>query len=233
MRKVRWLLLAVLTVGLMAPAIGQATPLLTEWAVSTGMGTTPLDSYAGDAFPGWSGAAAFLTNNGVGTLQTTVSAGSGYIALFLDHDLGVSSMNSALAAGSVGLGQSWQIGIPFDQYDDNGDLSATATIFGNFANGSLSNAASPFGPDDVSWALAWNYTVPANYRGRVNFIVSDTAPEPAGLFYLSQTDGNETLYFYSTFATEEIPSNVPEPATLLLMAGGLGGMMLARVRSKR
>jgi hypothetical protein len=78
-------------------------------------------------------------------------------------------------------------------------------------------------PDDVSMALAWDFTLDTDETALISFDLSDTAA-PSG-FYLTQTDpdSNSSIYFSSTLdisSTSTPPNPVPAPAPLGLLAAG-------------
>jgi hypothetical protein len=233
MRTLRGLLLLGLILGLL-PTSGQAAPVLSEWALNTN-GTIADSPYGpptgGAAFPiaGWD-ASGFDVATGIGTLTATVT-GSGFVGLYLDLDIGVWSTNVAQSFNAKAAGQRWEIGNPWNGYvgDGTGD-----NIFDRFIGQNLSNADGtlPDG-DEISWALAWQYDLAPDWSGVAKFVVSGACPLTGELCLAQtgtfETGASETYYFYSTFeAQASPPTNVPEPVTLLLLAGGIGGVAVVR-----
>ena len=118
--------------------------------------------------------------------------------------------------------QSWEIDEPGYVFGD---------IYQNVLAGSLDNTNSVPAPtpDDVSWAMGWDFTLDAGETATVTLAlaVSPPAVPPSG-FYLAQIDpdSHETIYFSSTLNIEGCtpPPAVPEPGTFVLLFFGVAGL---------
>ncbi len=174
-------------------------------------------------------ASAFDLITGLGSLVITFSTpGSHYLAAFFDHDID-ETINTyfneyGLQSGALGDGQSWEIDEPGWVYGD---------IYGHFAAGSLTdtNDIPSGGPEDVSMAMGWNFTLSPGEIARITFLLSRVAP--VGRFYLQQTDpetgpGTEVSIYFSGDLTisGETPKQVPEPGTAQLLCSGLFALIV-------
>lgn len=176
----------------------------------------------GNLSPAGVNIAAFDTATGLGQLTVSLTgAGAHFVGLFTDHDIDVTTntyFNEFGAEnGTPAIGQSWEIDEPDFVFGN---------IYANFA-ASLpddSNSVPAGAPDDVAMALAWNLSLQANQTAVIDFVVSETVPLSG--FYLAQTDSDSdaTIYFSSRLAVVQ----VPEPASLLLVAVALVGLSYRR-----
>lgn len=184
-----------------------------------------------NSFPGGVSGAAFDTVTGLGSVQVTVSGpGVHYAGMFVDHEID-EAVNTyfnetGAAAGVPSAGQSWEV-------DEPGYISGD--IYGNLAAGTLDNAlgVSVFGnttfPDDVSMALAHDFTLGVGESAELVFTLG--LVPPAGGFYLTQTDpdSDTSLYFSSTLMI------IPEPslAWLPFVGAGLATVWILRSGGRR
>jgi hypothetical protein len=132
------------------------------------------------------------------------------------------------SVGAAAAGQSFEIDEPGWVFGD---------IFDNFLAGTLDNSVLA-GPEDISMAMGFNFTLAAAQTALVTFLTADVLPAIAPSFYLQQSDplSEASLYLWGTLAItggEEPPppTDVPEPGTLALLAVGL--LALLRRRSLR
>ena len=194
-----------------------ATSVLYDWAFNVD-GTTIYEQVLGNTMP----TTGSLDSEGLGILTWATSvAGSHNFIAFFDHEISQATTTWFNEYGdtvnSADVTQSWEI-------DEPGYVSGD--IYDNVLAGSLDNTnAVPLAtPDDVSWAMGWNFFLAADETGTITLDLADTAPTSG--FYLTQTDVTtlETIYFSSTLEIAGGPAPVPEPCTILLVGTGLAGL---------
>ena len=228
----RLTLAAIAAFGLMT-ASANATPALFQLDANID-GTVTLDT-------GFNGAPAemddslFNYGTGLGDIKITLTSavngvGTHYVGLLFDHDFDeplntfFNEYGEAVDTGLVATGQSWEI-------DEPG--AAFGNIIDNFDISSLDNTNSvPIGlEDDVSMAMAFDFSLAVDQIAMIMFSVSETAP--TGGFYLAHTDpdSDESIYLVSSLDIRTV--QVPEPGTLALLGLGLMGAAGLRRRWKR
>jgi len=199
-------------------------PSLQDWGFNVD-GTSYYNG--GTSLPGYFDTSAFDFLTGLGTVTATYygSGGTHDIGALFDHDSNIDFLNEqGNQTGSVAAGLSWEIGSP-----DNG----AGVIYTDFNSQSLTNAASPFGPDDVAMAINRQFSLGQDEFAILTFSVTNS--QPLNGFYLAQTDLslNDSIYFTNYLTIESAkPSPIPEPSTFALFSIGLGGFVF-RYRKQR
>ena len=214
-----------------AMPVNAAVITLFDWGVNIDGGTACLDGFSCDTdiLPVSVDASGFDFMTGLGTISYTITgAGTHYTSLYLDHEIELDPFNEfGTNGGSLAAGQSWEVDDPF-----------IGDIFPNFLASALDNTNDvSSAPNDVSMALAWDFTlgsgIGAGETATVNFMVSLVAPTES-FYILSLTDPDtippETLYYSSTLNIEVNP--VPVPGALLLFGSGLVGLVGTCYRRK-
>jgi len=229
MKKLSLSFLSFLTALVFAQMGSAATIDLYDYAFN--IDGTVSEAYWSDPIPGDS--SGFDNITGLGTISITVSgAGDHYVGGFFDHEI-VETTNtffneSGSTSGAAVVGQTWEIDEP--GYVD-GD------IYNNLAAGTLDGTIGKSIPEDVSMAMAWNFTLTAGEEAVIEFILSTT--DLGFDFYLAQTDADspETIYFSSTLdisggGQPPGPGVIPEPSTMILFGVGLLAFARAGRRQK-
>jgi len=210
-----------------------ATVDLFDWAVN--VDSTFAEPPLGDPIPAGVNTGAFDDVTGLGQLRISVTgAGAHYVGAFFDHEIDETIntfFNETGAANDTPAAhQSWEI-------DEPGFVDGD--IFENLQLASLDNGVgtSVHGdtifPDDVSMAMAWDYTLLAGQTSMVTFLISENQPDSG--FYLSQNDPDSQAFLYLSSTLDirnQGPSAIPEPTTLALYGLGLAGLAVAGVRRR-
>ena len=203
---------------------------------------------SGPTFPGEADLLSFDTTTGLGAVNVTIGTpGAHYVGFWIDHEIDEATNTffneegTAHNLGDLESGQSWEI-------DEPGFISGDIFPF-SFEDGALDNSVGVgFGttvfPDDVSAALAWDFSLAAGETGVVSFLASTT--EPTSGFYLSHSDPDSffdgdldsTIYLSSSLGLLQNlnpppgpGAPVPEPATVGLL--GIGALVAAGARRRR
>lgn len=200
---------------------------LNDWAFN--INGDVFEYYGGDVMPG---EGSLDPGTGLGTLEFEFNAaGHHSFIAFLDLEFDAAHNTffneSGAAHGAPEAGQSWQI-------DEPGLLFGN--IYDNVLAGALNNenTVPALTPDDVSFALGWNFVLTEGESAYLSLFVSEFAPE-AG-FYLSHTDPEmgaafdqqQSVYFWSTLEIFGSGVSVTESSAGVLLAIGLGLLVRRR-----
>ncbi|MBI5558637.1 MAG: PEP-CTERM sorting domain-containing protein [Deltaproteobacteria bacterium] len=233
MKKYRVGVLAVLAFGLTA-GIASATPTLYDYGFNINGTVTYGAAPAGVSMVGDFDLTAPTPATGLGTISWSTS-GLGFHSFFafFDHEID-ETVNTyyneyGVSYDAPGAGQSWEIDEPGFVFGD---------IYDHLLAGTLdnTNGVPAATPDDVSWAMGWDFNLAAGETADITLSLTQIAPGSG--FFLQQydPDSQESIFFASTLTirggggTEPIP----EPATMLLMGTGLAGLFgLGRKRMKK
>jgi hypothetical protein len=226
---------------LLTPGAARADFTLWDWSVR-------VDANTYDLFTHWSPSSTvppnvndssfnFFTGRGALLITfTTPGAHTGGVYFYnfydpgdgIDHSTAYASVNGALPAGV-----SYQMDWP-------GILNPNAppTVFDNFAANTLPNtngvpaaSAPPTACCSVAMALIQSFTLNAGETGVLLFSVTSSTPSP-GLFYLQETDSESGASLYVTQDLRIITGEVPEPASIWLLATVCAGALYA-VRKRK
>jgi hypothetical protein len=249
-------MLAIAMLGLASPATVRADPVVLQDYLFNVNGTSycPDAACGGSLLPVGLDSSGFDFSTGLGTLVWTFTpgaAGTYFFDAFFDHDLHAPFFNEfGTASGAAGAGLSWQIDEPgfgdgnrvgtiFDNamanaLDNTNHVPGTTSNFLNDCGGNGGGATDSTCNNDVSLAMGFNFVLTAD-QGVVITLATNTV-RPAGGFFLQQRDPDspgDDLYLTGAFDVTSTPSTVPEPATLLLIGGGLVGFARCARRRRR
>ena len=193
---------------------------LADWAFN--VDGTIYENFSGDAMP----TSGSLDASGLGTLTLEITGtGSHSVVAFFDFDIDNATnsyFNEYASTTNLSLlatGQSWEVDEPGYVFGD---------IYDNMLAGVLDNANSVelANPDDVSFALGWDFTLNVDEVASISFSLQGSMPTTG--FYLTQTDPDsnngvgESLYFSSVLEVKSVAAKpIPAPSTLLLFGLGL------------
>jgi hypothetical protein len=186
---------------------------------------------------------AIGTGTGLGSISVVVSgAGSHYLSLFIDHEIDEAANTfyneRGSSSGSKAIGQSWEIDEPGHGSTSMGTAGTlyTGDIYANLQARGLDGqiffdavgGQSLLSPDDVSMALAWNFSLAAGETATIDFLLSETSTISG--FYLIQTDPDSqaSINFSSRLTIQPAGQQVPEPASWALMGAALLGLAQSR-----
>lgn len=206
-----------------------ATPVLIDWAFNVDNSIS--ENANGDVLPGTN----TLDANGFGevTLEVT-GVGSHSVVGFFDFEIDEANNTFFNEFGSTGgtlaTGQSWEI-------DEPGFVSGD--IYDNMLAGSLDNTNSlpVSAPDDVSFALGWDFILNTAQTATITFALSDILSTSD--FFLQHTDNEvgpsfdqvESVFLWSSIEiTGDTPVSVSEPQPLWLAVLGLLAFVASRKR---
>jgi len=225
----------MLIFSLYAGGVNAASIDLFQWGVNIDGSvalTDPFPPTLPDPIPTNVDISLFDESTGLGTITLEVMA-SGVRArtvdFFFDHEFD-EPINSffneygSVSAGTLNVGQSWEIDEPGFLFGD---------IFNNFLASTLdnSNNVPDIFPDDVSVAMGWDFELDVGEMAMITMLIADNNSAVLDDFYLTHTDpdSNAFIFFSSSLEIKSIVAPIPAPATLLLVLIGFLGI----VRHKR
>ncbi|HVO79501.1 MAG TPA: VPLPA-CTERM sorting domain-containing protein [Terriglobales bacterium] len=205
---------------------------LWDWSVNINDTT-----YNPPALPGTVNSATFDFNTGLGSMTITFSSpGANYGGIYLypfwniDQSPGDFSNAYGTVNGVPPAGLSYSLGWPGVDY-------GAGSVFDMFALDTLDNtnhvpAYAP--PPDACCSVAMGenfaFILSPGETGLLTFSTS-TTPPPGGFFLqLTDNDNGENYYLTESF-TIKSSTEVPEPASALLLVSGLGAMLGLRRKS--
>lgn len=247
----RFRLLLIATVLLLAPAAFGGTYTLSDWcfyvnsldvnrSCNNGSG---VDNFSPPVSPGTFDYYHLNDiSNTLGSAVVTVGPGTYNVFAIFNYDIpGGGGMDEfAKVFGSLAIGQVYSI-------DAQGASDSTpGQLYSQFAGGTLDNTN--YIPEcaggscpDVAVSLGYaNVVVPDGQTATVTFVVSESAPSSG--FYIQQSQsGSDSSIFISASVDYSgsggggygaAVSN-PEPGTYLMMVGGIGLMLVGLRRRKK
>ncbi len=227
---------AAIAVGLLVGVgtSGAADIALFDWGIGLdgttycSLGPCDFDGTLPGDLPSSIDQSLFDFDTGLGEIAVSISgAGSHQVSLFLDVEID-EPLNTffnewGATSGIPALGQTWEIDEPGYVFGD---------IYDHWLAGNLdgANGVPAALPDDVSFALRWNFLLSPGMAASVSFLVSETAPSSG--FYLMQTDPDSDASIYFSSRLQTFAPGVPEPLTAPLLLGAVLGLVVARRRRK-
>lgn len=248
----RFTAIAAVVMALAPAATAWADPVvLQDYLFNVNGSSYCPDSVCGALVPGGLDTSAFDFSTGVGTLVWTFNpgvAGNYFFDAFFNHDLHAPFFNEfGASSGTPAAGVSWQIDEPgfgdgnrlgtiFDNaianaLDNTNHVPGMTSNFLNRCGGNGGGPADPTCNNDASMAMGFNFVLAANEQVVLTLATSTTRPGSG--FFLAQSDRDlpgDDLFLTAALNIRATSTAVPEPATLLLVSGGL--LAIAR-RSRR
>jgi len=249
--------MVVVLLGLSSPARVWADPVALQDYLFSVNGTSycPDSACGGSLLPVGLDSSGFDFSTGLGTLVWTFTPGAAatyFFDAFFDHYLHAPFFNEfGTVSGAASAGVSWQIDEPgfgdgnrlgtiFDNamanaLDNANHVPGTTSNFLNDCGGNGGGAADPTCNNDVSLAMGFNFVL-ATVDSAV-ITLSTSRFHPGSGFFLHQSDPDspgDDLFLTGALEITSAPATVPEPATLLLVGGGLiAGANRARRRMRQ
>ena len=178
------------------------------------------ENFGSDPLPG----TGTLDDQGLGelTFNFTDAGSHSFIAWFdyeIDEATNTYFNEFGVTGGVLAAGESWEIDEPGYLFGDILDN----VLAGNLDN---SNGVPPTAPDDVSFALGWDFSLNPGETAQITLTLSDVLDVMGDQFYISQIDpeaGPDFDQTHAVYAWSSLARSVavPEPASLLLMIIGL------------
>ncbi len=173
---------------------------------------------------------SFDPGTGLGSIVMSFSShGSHQGAVYVDHELSetLNTFFNELGSpqGTAPAGLSWEI-------DEPGFSGDPGDIFDHFLAGSLDNSVGKSGPDDVSMALAWNFSLQPGETGSLAFLLGTEAPSGFHLRH-SDPDSGESVYFSAALRILPPSNSVADGGGGTSLVAIAAVAMLARWRQGR